>query len=114
MKATGMDIGYVFEILLIYDRTEELVGDHFGETDYRVEWGTQLVAHIGEEVALGAVGQFGLTARFDQLSLRRLDVGYVRIDRDDSAVRHGSPADLQQPAGRRYSLLCRRHIAIKQ
>src|SRR5216684_5290198 len=114
MKATGVDILYIFEVLLVRDRTEELVGDYFGKSDYGIQWGPQLVAHIGEEVALRAAGQFGLTARFDQFSLRCLDVRNVRVDRDHGAVRHGSPTDLQQPAGRRYSLLYSRHIAIKQ
>jgi len=80
VKAAGMDIPDVFEIFLVRDRTEELVGDHFGKPDYGIQRGAQLVAHIGEKVALRAVGQFGLTARFDQFSLRCFDVGNVRID----------------------------------
>jgi len=95
MKAAGMNIPDIFEIFLVRDRTEELVGDHFGKPDYGIQWGAQLVAHIGEKVTLRAVGQFGLTTGFDQFSLRRPNVSNVRIDRDHRAVRHCSSADLQ-------------------
>src|SRR6202035_5925472 len=69
MKAAGMDILYVFEILLVGDWAKQLVGDHFGEPDYRVKWSPQFVAHVGEEIALRAVRCLGLAARFDQPSL---------------------------------------------
>ena len=43
-------------------RAQQLVRDRLREADNGVERRAQLVAHIGQEVALGAVGQLGLHA----------------------------------------------------
>ena len=66
--------------------SEPSVGQHFGEADDGIERRAQLVAHGGEEAALGGVGALGLGARLLERLLLRLALGDVAHDRDDLAL----------------------------
>ena len=53
--------------------------------DDAVQGRADLMAHIGEELALGAVGRLGHVARLGEGAGVILQVGDVRADRDDAA-----------------------------
>ena len=56
VDAAGVDVLGIVQIARVAERPEQAVPQHLGETDDRVEGGAQLVAHIGQELGLGAVG----------------------------------------------------------
>ncbi len=53
------DVAGIVEIAVAAEAAEQAVLHDLGEADDRVEWRPQLMAHIGEEFGLGAVGRFG-------------------------------------------------------
>src|SRR4051794_19292042 len=53
MAATGEDIGDV-TLLPFVERAERLILEQFGETDDGIQRRAQLVAHVRQELALGA------------------------------------------------------------
>ena len=57
--AADMDIVRVFEIAPDADGAEHLGLDHFGETEDGIQRRAKLVAHIGQELGFGPVGEFG-------------------------------------------------------
>ena len=71
------------------------------------------MAHIGEEIALGAIGEFGLDPRLLHLFFGRLALGYVRIERHDAAVGHAAATDLQRMTAQRGKFDHGRDIAIE-
>ena len=54
------DVPRVLEILVRTDRPIELPANDLGEPEDRVQGGAQLMAHVGQELALGVVREFGL------------------------------------------------------
>ena len=72
MVAAVIDVGRVFAVARIAQRAEQLVAQDFRETDHRVQRGAQFVAHIGQEVGLGAAGGLGAV-----LGLVELDLGHL-------------------------------------
>ena len=67
-----------------------LLLEHLAVADDRVERRAQLVAHVGEELALGAVGDLGGVLRAEQFFLGAAAVGDVGVRADplaDRAVR---------------------------
>ena len=66
-----------------------------GEAQDRVERGAQLVAHRGEEVALGGATRFRCRARLAQLLRTMHVVGQIPDCFDDSTFRGSSIADAQ-------------------
>ena len=58
--AAGEDVGAIVAVLFRAERTEGLAFHQLREADDRVERRAQLVAHVGEEFRLGAVGHLGL------------------------------------------------------
>ena len=76
-----VDVAGVFLILGMAERTEQRLLHHFGEADHGVERRAQLVADIGEELGLGAVGRLGpvllqriFLGEIDQLLLLLLEL----------------------------------------
>ena len=49
MLARLMDVMHIFRLLVV-ERSEVLRLQHLGEPDHGIEWGTQLVRHVREEV----------------------------------------------------------------
>src|SRR4030088_172951 len=62
MRAAVVDIGDIGAIFFIRERAEYFAQDHLGKPDDRVQWGTQLVAHGGEERRFRLVRRLGLFA----------------------------------------------------
>ena len=62
----GMDVAGIGEIARILHRPQMLVLHHFGKAHDGVQRRAQLMAHIGEEGGLGAVGVLGLLHRDGQ------------------------------------------------
>ena len=58
--AARADVGAVFLVLVGAERAEDAALHHLGEADDGVERRAQLVAHVGQELGLGAVGALGL------------------------------------------------------
>src|SRR5579863_5148527 len=108
-----MDVLDIFKLLLVVDRPEQLARNGLGEADDRIERRAQLVAHVGEEIAFGAIGEFGLGEGLRHLLFAGLALGDVRIERDDRAVGHGAPTDLQYPTTRRRPLFDDWYVAIE-
>ena len=69
--------GHEFVVLV-----ERLLDQHFAVADDGVERRPQLVAHGGEEPALGLVGGFGVALGRLELHLAVLELGDVGIDGD--------------------------------
>ena len=82
----GLDLGEVKDVV---DQGQQVVAGHFeipnivhllfrqirhlqqlGHADHAVHWGTDFVAHVGQELALGMVGGFGLVLGLLQFLLR--------------------------------------------
>ena len=80
--ATGEDVVDVFELLRI-QLAEHLIGQHLGEPDNGIQGRAQLVAHAGQELALGLVGPFRRFLCFEQLDFRAFPFGDVP-HRDDA------------------------------
>ena len=78
-----------------------VLGKHLAVADDRVERRTQLVAHVGEERALGAVGALGRLLGAAQLLLGALALGDVPGDADEQAVAvvaHLADAEVERKA----------------
>ena len=58
--AARADVAAILLVLLRAERAEDAALHHLGEADDGVERRAQLVAHVGEELGLGAVGALGL------------------------------------------------------
>ena len=58
--AARADVAAIFLVFVGAERAEDAALHHLGETDDGVERRAQLVAHVGEEFGLGAVGALGL------------------------------------------------------
>src|SRR5580704_5635496 len=84
-----------------------------GKSDDGIERGAELMAHIGQKLALGAVCHLCLVARLDQFSLGCLQISYVRVNRDNRPVGHGAAADLQDASPGSHALLCCRYVVIE-
>src|ERR1700730_15107316 len=84
-----------------------------GKSDDGIERGAELMAHIGQKLALGAVCHLCLAARLDQFSLGCLQISYVRVNRDNRPVGHGAAADLQDASPGSHALLCCRYVVIE-
>src|SRR5438270_3756839 len=85
-----------------------------GKSDDSVERSTQLMAHIGQKLALRVVCHLGLAARLDQFPLGCLKISYIRVNRDNRPVRHCAAPDLQDASAGGHALLYCRHVAIEQ
>ena len=94
----------IFDITRIADRPEDFLLHHVREADDGVQWRTQLVAHIRQELGFGPAGQFGLFLGIDQLPFEALALGDVgngpghaqhaagRITHSDTTAQHpGNP-----------------------
>ena len=85
-------------LLLGRQRAEELVQQHFGKADDRVQRCPQLMADIGEEVALDLTCRLGLGAGVLRLLFRQLARGDVGMGPDHATA---------PPAGLRLTTLPR-------
>ncbi len=83
MAAARRDIGGVADIAAVTERPEELRLHQLGEADHRIERRPQLMAHVGEELRLGAARLLGRLARGEQLGLDLLALGDVEGDGED-------------------------------
>ena len=83
------DVG---ECLLL--RVEFGFGEEFGHAEHAVHRRADLVAHIGQEFRLGAIGEHGAALRFLKLALALLEFGDVGAGADemDGAVDRDQPA----------------------
>ena len=97
VAATREDRGQIFELALV-QRTVRLVRENLGEADDRVQGRTELVAHRGQELALGPAGLLGGHLGLEQLPRlvhELLDIalrGGVQarvLQRDDQRQRDG-------------------------
>ena len=61
-----MDVAGIAQVTFIVHRAQMLVLHHFGKAHDGVQRRAQLVAHIGQEGRLGAIGIFGLVHRHSQ------------------------------------------------
>jgi hypothetical protein len=61
---------------------------HFGNTDDRIQWRAQFVAHVGDELALEAAVLFG---RLDAVAQREFEL-LARLDFTDRARHVVNPA----------------------
>ena len=71
-------------VFFMPDRAEHLPFDHLRKAQYRIERGTQFVAHIREELRLGLVRAFGFLLRGDNTLLVALAFGHVAQHEDDA------------------------------
>ena len=71
------------------------------------------MAHIGEEVALRAVGELGRLPGLSHLFLGGLALGNVGIDRDNGAIGHRTAADVHDTAARAGPVALARDVAIE-
>ncbi len=81
-----MDEARIVAVAGFAERAEQLAVEDLGEADHRIERSSELVAHIGEELRLGAARAFGLVAGLEQLGLLRLAIGDVASDGDDAGA----------------------------
>src|SRR5262245_62619925 len=87
MFAAGADVARVADVAFAADGAADLHGDQLGETDDGVERRAQLVAHIGQERRLGAVGLFGRVLRLDDRNLALLLLADIaRLDRKSTRL----------------------------
>src|SRR3546814_9785354 len=61
-----MDIGGIALVLAAAERPQQFAFHDLGEPDDRVQRRAQLMAHVGQEFGLGAVGQLGALLGADQ------------------------------------------------
>ena len=97
--AAFMDEPRIVAVARFAERAEQLAVENLGEADHGVERRAQLVAHIGEELRLGAACALGLVAGAQELGLLRLALGDVARDRDNAGTRR-APRALVAVAGR--------------
>ena len=74
------------------------VEQQLGHADHAVHRRADLVAHVGQELALGPARRLGRVARLPQLLLRALVRGDVAVRRHEAAPAHGVVLDLDDPA----------------
>ena len=60
VEAAAADVAGVVAVAFIAERAEHLALHHLGEPDDGVQWRAQLVAHLGQEVALRSAGALRL------------------------------------------------------
>ena len=92
VPAGDADLGEVGDEALLAE-LRGFLDEHFAVADDGVERRAQLVAHIGEELALRLVGGVGLLLGLLQLALALLELGDVGVDGDRAAVRRLPLAD---------------------
>ena len=81
VPAAGMDVAGVFQVFGRAQRAEHLLLEDLREPQDGVQGRPQLVAHIGQELVLGPVGQLGLMDGDLQLALGAVALGDVAQDR---------------------------------
>src|SRR3546814_6964997 len=85
MQAGAMDVVHVLSLLLIEGSRRSECQD-LGKPDNRVQRCPQLVAHVGQEVALGAAGGLGLLLCLPKFVFTAPALGHVEPHSDGSAV----------------------------
>ena len=80
--------GEVLQALLLGDLLQ-----HLAIADNGIEWGAQLVAHVGKEHRFGAIGRVGFHRRLLKLRLALLEFADVREHADSAAVWRAPLAD---------------------
>src|SRR5882724_1032285 len=83
MLAAIPDIAGVLEILVRADRSIQLLADDFRESEDGVQGCAQLMAHVGQELTLGAVRELGLLLGAHQFLFGVLLLGNVERDAPD-------------------------------
>ena len=97
--AAFMDEPCIVAVARFAERAKQLAVDDLGEADHGVEWGAQLMAHIGEELRLGAAGALGLVTGAQDLGLLRLPIGDVSRDSDNAgSIEDAALRGLHRPA----------------
>jgi len=86
MLAAVVDVACIVAVARLVDRAQQLVPDDLGKADDGVQWRPQLVAHVGEERRLGAVGVFRPQLGGHQILLHALALGDVGGDADHVAL----------------------------
>ena len=77
----GEDVVQVLVLLLVH-LAEQLLLEHLGEADDRVQRRPQLVAHVGQELGLVLGGDLELRAFLGQLPRPRLQLADIAVDRE--------------------------------
>src|SRR5437868_1746330 len=93
MPAALADVAAVLDVFLLADRPEQLTGNDFGEADDGVERRSELVAHMGEEAALGGAGGLSQHLRLPIVLLAILDRGEVAQEQEETAILGIASAD---------------------
>ena len=93
-----MDQPRIVAIARFAERAEQLAIEDLREADHGVERRAQLVAHIGEELRLGAARALGLVAGTQELRFLRLAIGDVARHGDDAGPVARRILGAQRPA----------------
>ena len=81
-------------------RIEAAVGHDLGHGQDAVQRRADLVAHVGQEIALGPAGGFGVSALLQKLQLHGFALADVLADGDNPGERVVAVADrLERPRG---------------
>ena len=92
MDAGCVDVVRILGVFWVADGSEHAVFHYTGEADDGVQRRAQLVAHVGEELGHGAIGEVGLLQGRNQRLLGALALG-DGLDR----IQHARPAVLMTP-----------------
>ena len=85
MLARSMDDRRIFALLVLLHGPQGAAAEHLGKADDRVERGPQLVAHVGEEMILGADRLFAGQVRLFEIDRMLTGGGDIAQNRDDLA-----------------------------
>src|SRR3546814_19373563 len=87
MLARGQDVADIVPLRFI-ERADIAGAEHLRESDHGVQWRPELVAHVGDELRLGAIGDFGLLLSPSKRLLAAYGLGHLDQARDDAAIPH--------------------------
>src|ERR1051325_4322858 len=104
MLPAFVNVARIFAILQSRGRTQTVVLQDLGKTDYGVEGRTQLMAHIGEEFALGSVRGFGLDQ--EGIRPRRFLAQQVLVGEAAAGRSEEHTSELQSPFVISYAAFC--------
>ena len=93
--AAVVDVVGVFDVFRTPGGAEHLLHDDFRKADHGVQRRAQLVAHIGQELGLGPVGEVGLLLGQPHRLIGRLALGHVLdlaliVKQAARAIAHGA------------------------
>src|ERR1043166_5309642 len=94
MPAALPDVVGVLYVARI-ERAQHFPRHHLGKPDDCVEWGAQLMRHVGKEGAFRFTRRLGRAPRLGQPLLSFLDVAEVTDQQEEAAVSERAAADAQ-------------------